>query len=176
MPSTSAPDPVADAYMHVRWPSLHVLCRFVDAVFQLTRISLDTSLVSAPSNPVPNLPKPKVARAQPTSAAVESSHDPSGERVDSSGPGGDVPIKVAQAVEPATKLHAPVEEHDERKSRSKKERERERATRDALLAKSGITRIHSWISRLRWTQLRCHRLLHLLNRHPCGKPRKKRMR
>ena len=30
--------------------------------------------VSAPSNPVPNLPKPTVARAQPSSAAVESSH------------------------------------------------------------------------------------------------------
>ena len=43
--------------------------------------------VSAPSNPVPNLPKPTVARAQPSSAAVESSHHPSGERVDSSGPG-----------------------------------------------------------------------------------------
>ena len=64
--------------------------------------------VSAPSNPVPNLPKPTVARAQPSSAAVESSHYPSGERVDSSGPGGDVPMEVAQAVEPAT-----VEEHDE---------------------------------------------------------------
>ena len=35
--------------------------------------------VSAPSNPVPNLPKPTVARAQPSSAAVESSHHPSGE-------------------------------------------------------------------------------------------------
>ena len=44
--------------------------------------------VSAPSNPVPNLPKPTVARAQPSWAAVESSHHPSGERVDSSGPGG----------------------------------------------------------------------------------------
>ena len=62
---------------------------------------------SAPSNPVPNLPKPTVARAQPSSAAVESSHHPSGERVDSSGPGGDVPLEVAQAVEPTTKSHAP---------------------------------------------------------------------
>ena len=69
--------------------------------------------VSAPPNPVPNLPKPTVARAQPSSAAVESSHHPSGERVDSSGPGGDVPMEVAQAVEPTTKSHAPVEEHDE---------------------------------------------------------------
>ena len=69
--------------------------------------------VSAPSNPVRNLPKPTVARAQPSSAAVESSHHPSGERVDSSGPGGDVPFEVAQAVEPTTKSHAPVEEHDE---------------------------------------------------------------
>ena len=69
--------------------------------------------VSAPSNPVSNLPKPTVAAAQPSSSAVESSHHPSGERVDSSGPGGDVPMKVAQAVEPTTKSHAPVEERDE---------------------------------------------------------------
>ena len=69
--------------------------------------------VSAPSNPVPNLPKPTVARAQPSSAAVESSHHPSGERVDSRGPGGDVPMEMAQAVEPTKKSHAPVEEHDE---------------------------------------------------------------
>ena len=69
--------------------------------------------VSAPSNPVPNLPKPTVAMAQPSSSAVESSHYPSGERVDSSGSGGDVPVEVAQAVEPTTKSHAPVEEHDE---------------------------------------------------------------
>ena len=65
--------------------------------------------ISTPSNPVPNLPKPTVARAQP----VESSHHPSGERVDSSGPGGDVPMEVAQVVEPTTKSHAPVEVHDE---------------------------------------------------------------
>ena len=45
--------------------------------------------VSAPSNPVPNLPKPTVARAQQSSSAVESSHYPSGEGVDSSGSGGD---------------------------------------------------------------------------------------
>ena len=69
--------------------------------------------VSAPSNPVPNLPKPTDARAQPSSSAVESSHYPSGERVDSSGSGGDVPMEVAQAVEPTTKSQAPVEEHDE---------------------------------------------------------------
>ena len=69
--------------------------------------------VSAPSNPVPNLPKPTVARAQPSSSAVESSHYPSGERVDSSGSDGDVLGEVAQAVEPTTKSHAPVEEHDE---------------------------------------------------------------
>ena len=66
-----------------------------------------------PSNPVPNLLEPTVASAQPSSATVESSHHPSGERVDSSGPGGDVPVEVAQAVEPTTKSHAPVEEHDE---------------------------------------------------------------
>ena len=47
--------------------------------------------VSASSNPVPNLLKPTVARAQPSSAAVESGHHPSGERVDSAGPG-DVPM------------------------------------------------------------------------------------
>ena len=51
--------------------------------------------VSTPSNPVPNLPKPTVARAQPSSDAVESSHHPSGEGVDNSGPGGDVPMEVA---------------------------------------------------------------------------------
>ena len=79
--------------------------------------------VSAPSNPVPNLPEPTVARAQPSSAAVESSHHPSGKRVDSSGPGGDVPMEGAHAEEPTTKSHAPVEDHDE--SRSK---ETERAT------------------------------------------------
>ena len=49
--------------------------------------------VSAPSNPVPNLPKPTFARAQPSSSAVESSHYPSAERVDSSGSGGDVPVE-----------------------------------------------------------------------------------
>ena len=69
--------------------------------------------VSAPSNPVPNLCKLTVARAQPSSAAVESSHRPTGERVDSSGLGGDVPMEVAQAVEPTTKSHPPVEERDE---------------------------------------------------------------
>ena len=61
--------------------------------------------VSGPSDPVPNLSKPTVARAQPSSSAVESSHYPSGERVDSSGSGGDVPMEVAQAVEPTTKSH-----------------------------------------------------------------------
>ena len=44
---------------------------------------------------------------------MESSHHPSGEGVDNSGPGGDVPVEVARAVEPTTKSHAPVEEHDE---------------------------------------------------------------
>ena len=69
--------------------------------------------VSPPSSPVPNLPKPTVARTQPSSAAVESSHHPSGERVHSSGPGGDVPMEVAQALEPTTKSHAPAEKNDE---------------------------------------------------------------
>ena len=35
------------------------------------------------------------------------------EHRDSSGSGGDVPMEVAQAVEPTTKSHSPVEEHDE---------------------------------------------------------------
>ena len=69
--------------------------------------------VSASSNPVPNLPKPTVARAQPSSSALESSHYPSGDRVESSGSGVDVPMEVAQAVVLTTKSHAPVEEHDE---------------------------------------------------------------
>ena len=104
--------------------------------------------VSAPSNPVPNLPKPTVARAQPSSAAVESSPHPNGERVDSSGPGGDVPMEVAQAVEPTTKSHAPVEEHDER-SRSKETEGDPQRT---------VGQVHdhpntSWLSRLRRTQL-----------------------
>ena len=38
---------------------------------------------------------------------------PSGGRVDSSGLGGDVPMKVSQSVEPTKKSHAPVEELDE---------------------------------------------------------------
>ena len=50
--------------------------------------------VSASSNPVPNLPKPTVATAQPSSSAVESSHYPSGDRVESSGSGVDVPMEV----------------------------------------------------------------------------------
>ena len=94
--------------------------------------------VSAPSNPDPNLPKPTVARAQPSSAAVESSHHPSGDSVDSSGPGGDVPMEVAQAVETTTKSHAPVEEHDESLV-SKRQR--------------GRPATHSWLCRLRRTQL-----------------------
>ena len=69
--------------------------------------------VSAPPNPVPTLPKPTVARAQPSSAAVESSQHPSGERVDSFGPESVVLVEVAHSVEPTTKSHAPVEEHDE---------------------------------------------------------------
>ena len=36
--------------------------------------------VSTSPNPVPNLPKPRVARAQSSSAAVESSQRPSGEK------------------------------------------------------------------------------------------------
>ena len=69
--------------------------------------------VSAPPNPVPNLPKPTVSSAQPSSAAVESSQRPSEERVDNFGHESVVPTEVAQSVEPTTKSHSPVEEHDE---------------------------------------------------------------
>ena len=41
--------------------------------------------VSAPPNPVPNFPKPTVARAQSSSAEVESSQHPSGNRGDNFG-------------------------------------------------------------------------------------------
>ena len=44
-------------------------------------------------------------------AAVASSHHPIGERVDSSGTGGDVLMEVAQAVESTRKSHALMEEH-----------------------------------------------------------------
>ena len=73
--------------------------------------------VSAPSNPVPNLPKPTIARAQPSSAAVESSRHPTGERVDSSGSGGDVLMEVAQVVEPSTKSHAPEDKREKEKEK-----------------------------------------------------------
>ena len=99
----------------------------------------------APSNPVPNLLEPTVARAQPSSAAVESSHHPSGEEVDSSGPGGDVPTEVAQAVEPTTISHVSVEEHDE--SLVPKRQRGRPATH------CWPTRIHSWLSRLRRTDI-----------------------
>ena len=101
--------------------------------------------VSAPSNPVPNLPKPTVARARHP-AAVEGSHHPSGEReltvlvlvVD-------VRMEVAQAVEPTTKSHAPVEEHDE--SLVPKRRRGRPATH--CWPSPGSPRMHGWLSRLR---------------------------
>ena len=70
--------------------------------------------VSASSNPVPNLPEPTRLRGHSHhwlqwKAAIMIVL----EQVDSSGPGGDVPVEVAQAVEPTAKSHAPVEEHDE---------------------------------------------------------------
>ena len=67
-----------------------------------------------------------------------------GKGVDSSGPGGDVPIEVAQAVEPTTKSHVPVEEHDE--SLVPKRQKGRPATH--CWPSPGITRIHSWFSRL----------------------------
>ena len=76
--------------------------------------------VIARPNQVRNLPEPVVARAQPSSAAADCSHHPSGERVVNFGPGNVVPMEVVhmqnrlvQQAEPTTKSHAPVEEHDE---------------------------------------------------------------
>ena len=57
-----------------------------------------------------------------------------------------MPMEVAQSAEPTTKSHALVVEHDE--SLVPK-----RTTRDALLAKSEITRKHNWVSKLRQTKL-----------------------
>ena len=79
---------------------------------------------------------------------VEHSHYPSGDRVESSGSGVDVPMEVAQAVA-LTRNHT----LQWRSTMSVSFQRTERATRDALLAKSGISRIHSWLSRLRRTQL-----------------------
>ena len=129
--------------------------------------------VSAPSNPVSDLPKPTVARAQPSSAAVESSHHPSGESVDSSGSGGDVPMEVAQAVELTTKSHAPVEEHESTEytvgcpgcdGRSYRHLLKCQQKRIELgfCASSSLRDVRVMSS---WK--RHHRLLHLLNRHPC---------
>ena len=64
--------------------------------------------VSAPPNPVSNL---LVARAQSSSAAAESSHDPSGEKVVNFGPGNVVPMEVVQSTEPTLKSHDLLEEH-----------------------------------------------------------------
>ena len=50
--------------------------------------------VSAPPNPVPNLPKPTVAGTQSSPAAVESSQHPSGDRGDNIGPENLVPMEV----------------------------------------------------------------------------------
>ena len=89
--------------------------------------------VSAPPNPVPNLPGPTVARAQPSSsAAVESSQHPSGGRIDSFGPESVVLMEVAQSVEPTT-----------RKSMMKVSFQRDRGSDPA---KPRITSVHSWMS------------------------------
>ena len=69
--------------------------------------------VSAPPNPVPNLPKPRIAKAHSSWAAAESTEHPSGDRGVNFGPGDVVPMEVAQSAEPTTKSHTPVEEHDE---------------------------------------------------------------
>ena len=53
--------------------------------------------VSAPPNPVRNLLAPVVARAQLSSAAAESSHHQTGERVVNSAPGNVVPLEVVQS-------------------------------------------------------------------------------
>ena len=148
--------------------------------------------VCAPSNPVPNLPKPTVARAQPSSSAVESSHYPSVERVHNSGSRGDVPMEVAQAVEPTTKSHAPVEEHDESLV---PKRQRGRPATDSWPSPGspehtvgcpgcdGRSNRHLLKCQQKRTELGLsasatplEEVLHLLNRHPCCKPRKKRMR
>ena len=144
--------------------------------------------VSAHSNPVPNLPKPTVARAQPSSAAVESSHHPSGERVDCYGPGGDVLVEVAHAVEPTTKSHAPVEEHDE-SLLPKRQRGRPathcwpspgspeytvgcpgcdgRSYRHLLKCPQKRVELGLTASSMMSSWKRRHRFLHLLNRHLC---------
>ena len=51
---------------------------------------------------------------QQSPAAGEPSHCPRGEKAESLGPGDNVPMELAPAVEPRAKSHAPVEEHDER--------------------------------------------------------------
>ena len=69
--------------------------------------------VSALSTPVPNLPRSTVEKAQSSPAAVESSRHQSGDRGDNLGLGDRVPMEMAQSVEPTTKSHASVGEHDE---------------------------------------------------------------
>ena len=69
--------------------------------------------VSAPANPVANLPKPTIPRhnhhrLQWKAAIIQVERE-----LTMFGPGGDVPMEVARAVQPTTKSHAPVEEHDE---------------------------------------------------------------
>ena len=159
---------------------------------------------SAPSNPVPNLSK--ADSREGTTIIGCSGKQPSfkwreRERVDSSGLGGDVPMEVAQAVEPTTKSHAPVEEHDE--SLVPKRRRGRPAThcwpsprsprytvgcpgcdgrscrhltkcqqKRIELGLSASSRSRDVLGDVVMNEVphhwkRCHRLLHLLNRHLC---------
>ena len=102
---------------------------------------------SASSSPVPNLPKPMVERTETSAVEGESSHNPRGEKAASLSD--DAPMELTQAVGPTAKSHAPVEEQEECLA---PKRQRGRSATH-VLAKSGVTRIHCWMSWLRWTQL-----------------------
>ena len=89
-----------------------------------------------------------VAKAQTSPAAGESSQYPSGERADSLGPGG-----CAHGNGTCSGTDSEVTRSGGGARCESRSKETESATRDARLAKSGFTRIHSWMSRLRWAQL-----------------------
>ena len=103
--------------------------------------------VSAPPNQVPNLPKPTVARAQSSPAAVESSQHPSGERGDNFGPETWYPWRWYN-------MQNRQRSHMLRwKNMTKVSLQRDGGGDPRrMLAKIGITRIHSWLSRLRRSQ------------------------
>ena len=133
----------------------HLIATRVGIVVACTIRRLPTSeredsnlAVAMRSTPVAGRPADAAADDVPSPAAVESSHHPSGERVDSSGPGGDVPVEVEQAVEPTTKSHALVEEHDESLV---PKRQRGRPATQCWPSLGSPE--HSCMSRLRWTQL-----------------------